>query len=70
MLRKAIVSGSRVSVISRGLVDGEGCGRAPGEIGEVVALSGGTAQRGVVAVSFERPGPAWIIPIRFLERVD
>ena len=45
-------------------------GEAPGEAGHVVALSGGTVERGVVAVSFERLESPWIIPSRFLEQIE
>ena len=65
-----IVSGTRVRMSDRCPIDFEGVGPVPGDVGHVVALSGGTEERGTVAVSFERFGAPWIIPRRFLEVMD
>jgi len=70
MPRKTIASGTHVSITANCPIDFEGAGPVPGEVGQVVALSGGTVERGVVAVSFERLGSPWIIPIRFLDLID
>ncbi len=67
---RQIVSGARVRISTPCPIDFEGVGPVAGDIGRVVALSGGTRGRGTVAVEFERFGSPWIIPSRFLELVD
>ena len=70
MSPKIITMGTHVRLASGCPLDFEGAGPVPGEAGEVIALSGGTVERGVVAVSFERLASPWIIPTRFLEKID
>ncbi len=70
MLLKNITLGMHVRLAPDCPIDFKGVGPVPGEAGHVVALSGGTVERGVVAVSFERSDPPWIIPSRFLEQIE
>ena len=67
---ETITSGTHVRITAHCPIDFEGAGPVPGEVGRVVALPGGINQRGAVAVSFERLGSPWIVPIRFLELID
>jgi hypothetical protein len=70
MQLKTITLGTHVRPATDCPIDFEGTGPVPGEAGHVVALSGGTVERGVVAVSFERLESPWIIPSRFLEQIE
>jgi hypothetical protein len=55
---KAITLGKHVTLATDCPIDFEGAGPVPGEAGQIVALSGGTMERGVVAVSFEDSIPS------------
>ena len=70
MQLKTITLGTHVRLATDCPIDFEGAGPVPGEAGHVVALSGGTMERGIVAVSFERLESPWIIPSRFLEEIE
>ena len=70
MQLQTITLGTHVRLATDCPIDFEGAGPVPGEAGQIVALSGGTVERGVVAVSFERLASPWIIPIRFLRQVE
>ena len=70
MKLRTITFGTHVKITGHCPIDFEGAGPVPGEVGQVVALSGGTADRGAVAVSFARLVSPWVIPVRFLEPID
>jgi hypothetical protein len=70
MQLKTITLGTHVRLATDCPIDFESTGPMPGEAGQIVALSGGTVERGVVAVSFERLDLPWIIPTRFLKQIE
>ena len=67
---KTIKFGTHVMITAHCPIDFEGAGPVPGEVGQVVALSGGMVRSGVVAVRFDRLVSPWVIPTRFLQPID